>query len=208
LIAGVRTVSSGWIVRRLAGQRKRHPATNQRSRSRPIHQEDAVGARPTTLCRRTRPSPLGQSSMTSTQQSLRVPDEAGQSDRDTRRVRLHGRRLCRLDARGRLPQRRVEHLSGPDLLVIGVIGSGIDEVAPNSGARTARHWPKVMYRSIARVGPIDEWHLDGDNAFRHIAFHLAAWPRQPSIVIASMLFHARLEAIGTVSYSMRGYGMK
>ena len=55
-----------------------------------------------------------------------------------------------------------------------------------------------------RVGPNNEWHLDFDNSFYHIAFDLGAWPRQPSVVIASPFFHSGFEAIRTVSHSMPG----
>ena len=37
-----------------------------------------------------------------------------------RRLRLHGRRLPSLDARGRLPRELVEHLVGPDSMVVGI----------------------------------------------------------------------------------------
>ncbi len=61
------------------------------------------------------------------------------------------------------------------------------------------------FRSFGRC---DEWHLDFYNAFRHIVFDVGARPRQPAVVIASMLFHSRFEAIRTVSHSMGGDGIE
>lgn len=56
----------------------------------------------------------------------------------------------------------------------------------------------------ARLGRIDEWHLDFDKSFGHIAFEVGAWSCQPAVMVASLLLHARLEAIGAVSHAMCG----
>ena len=53
-------------------------------------------------------------------QRLRPADEPEHADRDARRLRLHRRRLPALDARSRLPETRVEHLAGPDSMVVGI----------------------------------------------------------------------------------------
>src|SRR5439155_12255954 len=61
---------------------------------------------------------------------------------------------------------------------------------------------------MARVGQIDEWHLDFRNSFRHLAFDFGTWLGQPAIVIAPPLFQARFVTIGSVSDSMSGDGVK
>lgn len=55
---------------------------------------------------------------------------------------------------------------------------------------------------LGRIGHIDEWHLDFDNSFCHIAFDFGAWPRQPSVVIASPFLQSGFEAIRPVCDSM------
>ena len=49
---------------------------------------------------------------------LRAADEPQHADRDARRLRLHGRRLPRLDAEAGFRETRVEHLVGPDSMVV------------------------------------------------------------------------------------------
>ena len=75
-------------------------------------------------------------------------------------------------------------------------------VKPTSASYRGRADRMSVARLLVRVGVHDEWHLDFDNAFCHIAFEFGAWPRQPAIVIWSLLLHARLEAVRAVGHSM------
>ena len=54
------------------------------------------------------------------EQRVRPADEPQHADRDAGRLRLHRRRLPRLDAGRGLPRERVEHLVGPDSMVVGI----------------------------------------------------------------------------------------
>ncbi len=73
---------------------------------------------------------------------------------------------------------------------------------------SARCGRAVNRTDLHTIRPIAEWHLDFGNTFRHIAFDLGARLCQPAVVIASLLFHARFVAIGSVSDSMCGDGIK
>ena len=57
-------------------------------------------------------------------------------------------------------------------------------------------------------GRCDEWHLDLDNSFGHLAFHLSAGLGQPAVVIAPPLFHPRLVPIRAVTDPVRGDGVE
>jgi hypothetical protein len=133
--------------------------------------------------------------------------------------------------RGRAPSYYVEQLALQG--VIDLIESAgtmrielnIQVASPRNGperprvVRRRRRWrdaairppftrPVSLYAglSFARGGLIDEWYLDDDKPFRHLAFDLTAWLSQPAVVIAPVLFHPWLEAIGTIRNSMRRNG--
>ena len=70
---------------------------------------------------------------------------------------------------------------------MGIGASGIGAYHGEEGFKALSHATTIALPRFARVGHIDEWHLDRTKAFRHIPFNIASRLSQEGIVFGSPL---------------------